>query len=235
MNAASAPAPAHATLILVRHGESVWNRSLRLTGWADVPLSRRGRRQARQAGVELRARGVVIDVCYCSQLRRAIETRDVLLAALGAAPPRHESWRINERHYGALQGLRWWQAVWRFGLAAVQRCRRDFEARPPQAAAPESGAAAGIAASDEEEWRAAQRGESIADATRRLLPLWAAEIAPALGAGACVLVVSHNNLLRGLVRHIEGSDGRPAPRFATARPWIFELDADLCVIRRRAT
>lgn len=227
----SVAAPAHAVLVLVRHGESVWNRSLRLTGWADVPLSRRGRAQATRAGTDLRARGIVADVCYSSRLRRAIDTRDLLLDALGASPPRHESWRINERHYGALQGLRYWQAVWRFGFAAVRRCRREFDARPPLLAAPDGPVATDVAPSDVSEWRAAQRGESLADALRRFLPLWSGAIAPALRQGACVLIVAHNNVLRGLIRHLEGGSGRPVPRLATAQPWIFELDADLRVLR----
>lgn len=206
---------------------------MRLTGWADVPLSRRGRAQARRAGLDLRARGIVADVCYSSCLRRAIETRDILLDALGAAPSRHESWRINERHYGAMQGLRVWQAVWRFGLPVVRRCTREFDGRPPLLATPaDSGAFAGISPEDAGEWRDAQRGESLADATRRFLPLWSAEIAPALRSGACVIVVAHNNVLRGFIRHLEGGSGRPVPRLATARPWIFELDAELRVIRR---
>ncbi len=233
---ATSPTPArvHAVLVLVRHGESVWNRSMRLTGWADVPLSRRGREQARQAGVALRSAGVAADICYSSRLRRATETRDILLDSLGGSPPRHESWRINERHYGALQGLRWWQAVWGFGLGAVLRCRREFDVRPPLLAAPaDSPAEAGIAPSDANEWREAQRGESLADALRRFLPLWVGEIAPALRSGACVLIVAHNNVLRGLIRHLEGGLGRPGTSLATGQPWILELDADLHVISAR--
>jgi len=206
---------------------------MRLTGWADVPLSRRGRAQARRAGLALRARGIVADVCYSSSLRRAIETCDLLLDALGAAPPRHESWRINERHYGALQGLRVWQAVWRFGLPVVRRCKREFDGRPPLLAPPDDSAAtAGISPADAGEWRDAQRGESLDDAMRRFLPLWTAEIAPALRSGACVFIVAHSNVLRGFIGHLEGGCGRPVPRLATAQPWIFELDADLRVVRR---
>jgi 2,3-bisphosphoglycerate-dependent phosphoglycerate mutase len=205
---------------------------MRLTGWADVPLSRRGRVQARQAGLDLRARGIVAEVCYSSRLVRAIETRDLLLDALGAAPPRYESWRINERHYGALQGLRWWQAVWRFGLAAVRRCKSEFDARPPLLAETDDSAPAGIAPSEVSDWRAAQRGESLADALRRFLPLWTAEIAPALRSGACVFIVAHNNVLRALIRHLEGGCGLPVPHLATAQPWIIELDAELHVVRR---
>jgi len=228
-----APGGVHAILVLVRHGESIWNRSMRLTGWADVPLSGRGREQATRAGVDLRARGIVADVCYSSRLCRTMETRDLLLAALGAAPSGHESWRINERHYGALQGLRWWQAMWRFGLGSVYRCTRELNARPPLVAAAEDPAAdSGIAPSDVNEWREAQRGESLADALRRFLPLWVAEIAPALRSGACVFIVSHNNLLRGLIGYLEGRDDRPVARLATAQPCIFELDAELHVVRR---
>lgn len=221
----------HATLVLVRHGESVWNRSQRLTGWADVGLSDRGRAQARRAGVDLRARGVAVDACYCSQLRRSSETLDLLLDALGATPPRQASWRLNERHYGALQGLPWWRAMWRFGPAAVWRCKRDFAARPPQVPAPRlPDTAAGVDAADAEEWRRAQCGESIDDAVRRFLPFWSSDIAPALRAGACVLVVGHNNLLRGLVAHLEGG-GEPPLAFAMARPRVLELDPELRVVR----
>jgi bisphosphoglycerate-dependent phosphoglycerate mutase len=100
------------------------------------------------------------------------------------------------------------------------------------AAPDDSAAAAGISPADAGEWLDAQRGESVADATRRFLPLWSAEIAPALRSGACVFVVAHNNLLRGFIRHLEGGSGPPVPRLATAQPWIFELDAELRVVRR---
>ncbi len=218
-------------LVLMRHGESVSNRSLRLTGWADVPLSARGRAQARQAGIDLRARGFVPDICYCSELRRASETRDILLAAHGAEPALRQSWRLNERHYGAMQDLSIWRAAWRFGPAALLRCGRDAAARPPLLAAPATSAPPGVAPADAEEWRRAQRGESIADAVLRLLPLWEAEIAPSLRAGNGVLVVAHNNLLRGLLRHLERADGPLPHRLATARPLIIELDAELRIAR----
>lgn len=226
----SAAARPHATLVLVRHGESVWNRSLRLTGWADVPLSRRGREQARHAGRALRERGLSFGFCFSSQLCRATATRDLLLAELGAAPTCQESWRLNERHYGALQGLHAWHAVLRFGLGAVRRCKREFDVRPPLAAAPAPAAAESIAPVDRDEWLAAQRGESLADALHRFLPLWEAEIAPALRSGQDVLIVAHNNVLRGLIRHLEGGRGRPVPGLATGQPWVFRLDAALQVL-----
>lgn len=215
------------TLVLMRHGESVANRSLRLTGWDDVPLSDRGRAQARQAGIDLRARGFVPDVCYCSELRRASETRDILLAVLGAQPALRQSWRLNERHYGTMQGLSIWQAAWSFGPAAVLRCSRDAAARPPLREASATPATPGVEPADEEDWRRAQRGESIADALQRLLPLWDAEIAPSLRAGNRVLVVAHNNVLRGLLHHLAGAAGALPHRLATARPLIVELDAEL--------
>lgn len=205
---------------------------MRLTGWADVPLSDRGREQARKAGRELRARGVAVDACFSSLLGRATETRDLILQAMQAAPPQRESWRINERHYGALQGLHWWQAIWRFGLGPVLRCRRNFDERPPRLAEPTAPPGGDIPPADASEWREAQRGESLADALERFKPLWVHEIAPALHSGACVLIVAHNNLLRGLIRQLEGGRGGPASALAPARPWILELDADLRLLRK---
>lgn len=222
----------HATLVLVRHGESVWNRTLRLTGWADVPLSARGRDQARRAGRLLRQGGIGVDLCFSSLLCRATETRDLLLAELGVAPPCRESWRLNERHYGALQGLPLWRAVLRHGPRTVRRCKREFAVPPPRAAAPDRAAAAHIAPADRDAWLAAQRGESLADALHRFLPLWEAEIAPPLRAGQDVLIVAHNNVLRGLMHHLDGGQGRPLPRLATGQPWVFRLDAALRVLGR---
>jgi len=225
--------PTHAVLVLLRHGESVWNRSKRLTGWTDVPLTERGRTQARHAGERLRAQGVVIDTCFSSRLVRATETRDLVLAALGQSPRLQASWRLNERHYGALQGLLPWQAVWRFGLGPVLRCRRDFDARPPLVAAGSGDLHRDptVPLADEPEWSRTIRGESLADTLQRVLPLWESEIAPALRARERVLIVAHNNLLRALVLHLEGARPHQLPRLRTAQPWIFALDADLQPLR----
>ncbi len=224
----------HATLILMRHGESVWNRSMRLTGWADVALNERGREQARQAGLALKERGLTPDACYSSRLGRAVETLDIVLDTLGSTLARKQSWRINERHYGALQGLYWWQAVLRFGVGPVLRCRWQADFRPPLSEdAPGSGADE-IDAEEAEEWQRAQRGESLADALERFLPLWKTEISPALSAGSCLLIVAHNNLLRGLIGYLADGDGEPAPPLATGKPWVLQLDRDLRVLDRTA-
>jgi 2,3-bisphosphoglycerate-dependent phosphoglycerate mutase len=129
--------------------------------------------------------------------------------------------------------LHWWQAVWRFGLGPVLRCRREFDYRPPLLPAPTAPPGAGIPPADLGEWQKAQRGESLADALERFMPLWVDEIAPALRSGACVLIVAHNNLLRGLIRQLEGAGSRLASPLAPAQPWLLELDADLR-LRRRA-
>jgi 2,3-bisphosphoglycerate-dependent phosphoglycerate mutase len=229
--------PGHATLVLLRHGESVWNRSQRLTGWADVPLTARGRAQARRAGARMRERGLAFDACFSSLLARATETRDLALAALGAELPVRASWRLNERHYGALQGLLPWQAVWRFGVRSVWRCRRDFDARPPLLEDPSDPRRdPGLAAERGDEVSAATRGESLGDVWRRLRPLWEGEIAPELRAGHAVLIVAHNNVLRALLHHLErpAAAGAVRVRLRTAQPLMLTLDPALRPLRREA-
>lgn len=209
-----------ATLVLVRHGESVWNRSLRFTGWTDIPLTPRGEAQARAAGERLRAAGLDFDLCFTSGLQRASTTLRLLLAAHGSNPPLQQSWRLNERHYGALEGLHPWQAIWRFGITPVWRCRRERHARPPLRPAGDT---------DER-----PRGESINDTLARLLPLWRDSIAPALQAGQRVLVVAHNNTLRALIDHLDGVEAGAVvqPQLRTAQPLVLELDAGLRPLRR---
>jgi 2,3-bisphosphoglycerate-dependent phosphoglycerate mutase len=214
-------------LTLLRHGQSLWNRERRFSGWTDVALSAEGMAQAERAGRLLAARGSSFDRCYASCLRRAAETAHLTLAAMGAADVAVEqSWRLNERHYGALEGLRFGEAVWRFGLVRVLRCHRGFGVRPP--ALPTGDARlpggdpryAGIAHDE------LPTAESAADTLARVRPFWDATLAPALRGGARVLVVSHRNTLRVLVRLVSAGRGS-IPRFATGVPVVLELDDDL--------
>jgi 2,3-bisphosphoglycerate-dependent phosphoglycerate mutase len=214
-------------LTLLRHGQSLWNRERRFSGWADVALSAEGMAQAERAGRLLAARGAVFDRCYTSCLERAADTARLALAAMGAEGVEVEqSWRLNERHYGALEGLRLGEAVWRFGLVRVLRCHRGFRARPP--ALPPGDARlpggdpryAGVARDE------LPAGESAADTLARVRPFWEATLAPALRTGTRVLIVSHRNTLRVLVRLVTAGRGS-VPRFATGVPVVLELDDDL--------
>ncbi len=205
----------------MRHGESIWNRSWRFTGWSDIPLTARGEAQARAAGERLRQAGFVFDRCFTSKLQRAARTLVLLLEGMGAAAPVQASWRLNERHYGAFEGLRPWQAIGRYGVRAVWRCRTDRHARPPAA----------VPATDDAQL---PNGESIADTLARLLPLWNDEIAPALRAGQCILIVAHNNTLRALVDFLDRieADGVVQPKLRSAQPLVLELDGELHPLRR---
>ncbi len=229
-------------LTLLRHGESQWNRERRFTGWTDVPLTQRGIAQAERAGTFLAAHGFAFDVCFTSTLQRARETLRVVLAAMGTTDvPVHESWRLNERHYGALQGLTRWEAMRCYGARQMFAWQRAFAARPPSIVASETPPASGTAPAPDDEARPAAphapdhpRAESLADTLARLLLLWEDAIVPALRRNQRVLVVSHHNTLRVLAKHLDGiSDaGIVRVRIPTGKPLVYELDDTMRPVRR---
>lgn len=222
-------------LTLLRHGESEWNRSGRFTGWADVGLTAAGEAEAARAGRVLRECGYAFDRCFTSALRRAVRSGEIVLRTMGHTHVDPEqSWRLNERHYGALQGLGPWGAVRRFGVLPVLRARRSYDYRPPvldadDACLPGSQHAAGAAA------EMLPRAESLADLRRRLVPFWRERIAPELERGQSVLVVSHKHALRALFAELTGREGALSSlRVSTGVPIVLTLDRALAVTERRA-
>jgi 2,3-bisphosphoglycerate-dependent phosphoglycerate mutase len=186
-------------LVLLRHGESAWNAANVFTGWIDVGLSQQGERQAGQAGALLAARGCLPGVVHTSVQRRAIRTADLALAACGRSwVPVRRSWRLNSNHYGALQGRSKPEVLAEVGQEQFMLWRRGFRVRPPAGEPDVDPRYAGLPPD------ARPRGESLHDVTARLLPYWYDMIVPDLHSHACVLVVSHGNTLRALVKHLAG-------------------------------
>jgi 2,3-bisphosphoglycerate-dependent phosphoglycerate mutase len=229
----SAPAP---SLVLLRHGQSEWNRDRRFTGWTDVALSPRGELEAERAGRLLRAEGHGFDVVFTSVLARAIRTVELVLAAMGNPDvPVERSWRLNERHYGALQGMRKPEAVRRFGVERVSLWQRSFDEPPPPLGADDPRLPA-----RDPLYAALSPGElpsteSLRHTQARLLPCWEEAIVPALRGGRRVLVVAHWNSLRGLVQHLSRVPVDEIPRLAipTGEPFAYDFDADLRPLGRR--
>ncbi len=185
-------------LVLLRHGESAWNAAGRFAGWADVPLSERGRRQAERAGALLAARGLLPALVHTSVQGRAIVTADLALAACGRSwVPVRRSWRLNSNHYGALQGRSKAEVRAEAGEEQFTAWRRGFRVRPPSGEPDDDPRYAALPPD------ARPRGESLHDVTARLLPYWYDAVVPDLGRPGCVLVVSHGNTLRALVKHLE--------------------------------
>lgn len=217
-------------LVLLRHGESTWNRDDRFTGWTDVPLSERGVEQARSAGRALAEAGYAFDVAFTSVLKRAIKT---LWLALEEADqmwiPVERSWRLNERHYGALQGLSKHETIEREGKEQVHRWRRSWNVQPPLLTADDERHAGRDRRYAELAPGQVPLGESLADTTHRMLPYWDEAIAPALRAGRRPLVAAHGNSLRALVKHLDGiaDDEIPKVEIPVGRPLVYELSADL--------
>ena len=186
-------------LVLLRHGESAWNAMDVFTGWIDVGLSEHGRQQAQRAGAMLTARGFFPDVVHTSVQRRAIVTADLALAACGRSwVPVRRSWRLNSNHYGALEGRGKAEVRAEAGEEQFMAWRRGFRVRPPLGEPDDDPRYAALPPG------ARPRGESLHDVTVRLLPYWCDGIVPDLCLPGCVLVVSHGNTLRALVKHLEG-------------------------------
>jgi 2,3-bisphosphoglycerate-dependent phosphoglycerate mutase len=218
------------TLVLLRHGQSVWNRENRFTGWVDVPLSPLGVEEAQRAGRELRARGYEFDVAYTSLLRRAIKTLWIALEELDQMwLPVHRSWRLNERMYGALQGLNKAETAAQHGEEQVKLWRRSYATPPPPLAPDDPGwpghdrRYASLPRSD------VPSAESLADTVRRFLPFWESDIVPALASGRRVLIAAHGNSLRALIKHLDriGDDDIVGLEIPTGVPLVYELDDNL--------
>ena len=216
-----------ATLALLRHGQSVWNLANRFTGWVDVDLSERGEAEARAAGRLLRDAGIIPDVVHTSLQQRAIRTAELTLAEIGGpdlVPKR--SWRLNERHYGALQGLDKAETAQRHGDDQVKIWRRSYSTRPPEISDADWAALRADPVYADVPDNELPRAESLADVVSRMLPYWSESIAPDLVAGRVVLVVAHGNSLRALVMHLDGlsEDEVLELNIPTGIPLVYELD-----------
>src|SRR5262245_17698812 len=216
-----------ATLVILRHGESTWNRLNLFTGWHDVPLSDAGREEAAAAGVALLEAGLWFDVLHTSVLTRAVETASLALATLGQPwLPVRRSWRLNERHYGALQGLDKKETTERHGAAQTKIWRRSYDVPPPPVGIdspehPVHDRRYRLLAPD-----VLPATECLPDVVARVPPSWYDAIVPELRAGLCPLVVAHGNSLRALVKHLEHiSDEEIAElNIPTGVPRRYELD-----------
>ena len=221
-------------LVLIRHGESVWNRENRFTGWVDVPLSNKGEDEARDAGNLLKSEGFDFDLAYTSVLRRAIKTLWLGLEQLDRMwIPVRSSWRLNERHYGGLQGLDKAEMARQFGEKQVHIWRRSYDI-PPPAMKPE----AAIEAAKDPRYRdldGAQfpRTECLKDTVHRVVPYWLDIIAPEIRANRRVVIVAHGNSLRALIKHLDGiaDDKIVELNVPTGTPLVYELDAALRPIK----
>jgi 2,3-bisphosphoglycerate-dependent phosphoglycerate mutase len=217
-------------LVLLRHGESVWNLENRFTGWADVDLTDKGRAEAAEAGRLLKEGGYVFDVAYTSLLKRAIRTLWIALDGLDQMwLPTHGTWRLNERHYGALQGLNKSETAAKFGEEQVLVWRRSFEIPPP------------ALGEDSEHWpghdpryagvdrKDLPKAESLKDTIARFLPYWEGTIAPDIRAGKRVVIAAHGNSLRALVKHLDrmSEEAVLALNIPTGIPLVYELDDSL--------
>ena len=207
-------------LVLLRHGESAWNAADLFTGWVDVGLSERGEQQARRAGALLAASGTLPEVVHTSVQRRAIRSADLALAACGRSwVPVRRSWRLNSNHYGALQGRGKAEVKAEVGDEQFMLWRRGFRVRPPLGDPDDDPRYAALPPD------ARPRGESLHDVVMRLLPYWFDVIVPDLHRYRCVLVVSHGNTLRGLVKHLEAVSEEEATglEVANAVPLRYEF------------
>jgi len=221
-------------LVLVRHGESEWNKENRFTGWTDVDLSEKGLEEAKRAGQTLKDMGYVFDVAYTSVLKRAIRTLWFVLDALDLMwIPVYRRWRLNERHYGALQGLNKAETAAIHGEAQVKVWRRSYDIPPPPLEKTDTrfpGFDPRYADLKPEEL---PQSEALKDTVARFLPLWHEEIVPTIKSGKRVLIAAHGNSIRALVKYLDNVSEEDIVELniPTGIPLLYELDADMKPIR----
>lgn len=217
-------------LVLLRHGESQWNRENRFTGWTDVDLTEKGEAEARRAGRDLKAAGMEFDVAFTSLQKRAIRTLWLVLEEMDLVwIPVHRSWRLNERSYGALQGLNKAETAAKFGDEQVLKWRRSYDVPPPPLELDDPrypGHDPRYRSLSEDQL---PRTECLKDTVDRFLPYWREHIAPEVEAGKRVLIAAHGNSLRALVKYLDGISEKDIVglNIPTGMPLVYELDDSL--------
>ncbi|MCP9612620.1 2,3-diphosphoglycerate-dependent phosphoglycerate mutase [Coprobacter tertius] len=223
------------TLILLRHGESIWNKENRFTGWADPDLSEKGKDEACRAGQLLKSFSLDFDICFTSVLKRAIKTHLYAAEEINRLwVPVVRDWRLNERHYGALQGLNKAETTDKYGAEQVKLWRRSFDVKPPQVSNADPRYPAHDIRYKEVDLSLLPHGESLEDTVARVIPCWNELILPEIQKKKRVMIAAHGNSLRALVMYLQQMT--PAEivyeEIPTGRPLIYELGTDLRPERR---
>jgi 2,3-bisphosphoglycerate-dependent phosphoglycerate mutase len=217
-------------LVLLRHGESISNRDGCFTGWDDVALSHRGEQEAERAGLLLKETGCEFDMCFTSELRRATETLRIVLSAMGLnGLPIRQSWRLNERHYGALEGLSRFNAIRKFGIWPIRGSQLRFTASPPPLDPGDARYPGNQLRYSDIDKRELPLAESMQQTLSRVLPYWQEIILPEIKQGKRVLIVSHQHVLRTLIMQLDRLSVTQLMTLsiATGRPLVYELDDKL--------
>ena len=221
-------------LVLLRHGESEWNKLNLFTGWTDVDLSEKGREEAKRAGVLLKNEGYDFDVCYTSRLKRAIHTLNAVLDEMDRAwLPVIKSWKLNERHYGALQGLNKSETAEKYGEDQVKIWRRSFDVKPPELDDDDERSAKKQAMYRNVDPNLLPKNESLETTIERVVPYFEETIKPEMKAGKRVIIAAHGNSLRALVKYFDKLSNEEiiGVNIPTAVPLVYEFDDDLNVLR----
>ncbi|MFP4067754.1 MAG: 2,3-diphosphoglycerate-dependent phosphoglycerate mutase [Spirochaetota bacterium] len=221
-------------IVLVRHGESEWNKSNLFTGWTDVDLSDKGITEAEEAARLLAEGGFEFDLAFTSVLTRAVRTLDIVLHRMGLSwIPVLKHWRLNERHYGALQGYNKAQMAEKEGEEKVHLWRRSYDVPPPPLTEDDERFPGRDRRYHDVPRSELPRTESLKDTVARFLPYWRVAIAPAIVSGERIIIAAHGNSLRALVKYLDGisDEDIPALNIPTGIPLVYELDEDLAPIR----
>lgn len=221
-------------LVLLRHGESTWNKENRFTGWTDVDLSEKGVGEAHRAGQLLKENGFSFDVAYTSVLKRAIRTLWITLDEMNAMwVPVHNTWRLNERHYGALQGLNKAETAAKYGEQQVLVWRRSYDVPPPALEPGDTRSPANEARYKNLKPQEIPLTECLKDTVARFLPYWHETIAPAIRSGNRVVIAAHGNSLRALVKYLDNVSEQTIVELniPTGIPLVYELDDQLKPLR----
>ena len=217
-------------LVLLRHGESEWNKKNLFTGWTDVELNELGREQAKNAGSLLKKSGIPVDIAFTSYLKRAIHTLWTLLDEMNLAwIPEYKAWQLNERHYGALQGLNKSETAAQYGEEQVKLWRRCYDVRPPALTPEDERNPLNDSCYTGIDPALLPHTESLEDTFHRVLPYWNENILPQIKAGKTVLITAHGNTLRALVKHLDGlsNDEIMELNIPIGEPLVYELDNTL--------
>lgn len=216
-------------LVLVRHGESIWNKENKFTGWTDVELSDKGIEEAREAGKVLKENNYTFDIAYTSVLKRANHTLDLILEELSLNIPINKSWRLNERHYGALQGLNKEETANKYGSKQVHEWRRSYDIKPPALDINDSR----YLEMKNKYSEYIPQTECLKDTVNRVIPYWESDIKKSLLDNKKVIIVAHGNSLRGLIKYLDNISDQDIMNVEvpTGNPLVYELDENLNPIR----